>query len=262
MIAPTLRPELLALLAALFLATPVASAQTDAKVAAIAALPTAKIAGATYVVDEGAIVITRTAAKKSVRLHPIAAAVFALADGKTSVSGIREAAQKASGYELDDAAVFGVLDALADADLLVARVSPPGGSSELDLLVMDDGTLGTALVTTVTPGKDAGEADFAKVKVSEQKLKAVQRDRIRKESALKAERPALKLAREELAKKKSELTAARTKESDAKSKKVSEAAVKTAEKDVAAKKVAAESTAKKSSKLRLDEKFSEQSAKK
>lgn len=37
------------------------------------------------------------------RLHPIAAAVYALADGKTSLDVIRKGAEEASGYAIDEA---------------------------------------------------------------------------------------------------------------------------------------------------------------
>lgn len=198
----TIRPELLALLTALFAAAPLASAETvaPAKSAAPAApaasLPTAKTAGVTFAVEGEAVRITDQANKATVRLHPIAAAIYALADGKTTLEAIRKGAEEASGYAIDEATFFAALDALADAKLLVARVTPPGGAStELDLVVLPDGGAGADLVVAVAdaqPGRD----DFAKAKVSESAAKKLVRGRVREESEAKAKLPARKLSEE------------------------------------------------------------------
>lgn len=203
----TLRPELLALFTALFAAAPLASAETVAPAKAAASttapatttvgapLPTAKTDGATFAVDGEAILITNTATKATVRLHPIAAAIYALADGKTSLEAIRKGAEDASGYAIDEATLFAALDALADAKLLVARATPPGGSPEQDLVVLADGAATADLVAVAADAKP-GRDDFAKVKVAESAAKRKLRDRHRDEESVKAKQPLRKKSEE------------------------------------------------------------------
>ena len=84
-----LRPELLALLSALLLASPVALADTPAPGAtAGASLPAARTSELSFSIDEGALLIKDSAASKTFRLHPIAAAVYVLSDGNYLIKAV------------------------------------------------------------------------------------------------------------------------------------------------------------------------------
>lgn len=131
-----------------------------------------KTQGITYAVDGDALFLTDARAQKTYRLHPLAAAVYALADGQKPLAAIRAEAEQSSGLPVDDDTLYAVLDALADADLLVARVTPPG-SSDLGSFVAIDGTPGPALVA-LAPAK-AGTLGLAEARVSEEKEKVVRR---------------------------------------------------------------------------------------
>jgi hypothetical protein len=164
-----LRPELIALLSALLLAAPVAHAADPPAAASAAATPGARTADLSFSIDGGSIVIKDAAAGSSYRLHPVAAAVFVLSDGKTTIADIRKGAANLTGYDVDETTAFAALDALADARLLLARVTPPGGS-DLDLVVLTDGALGTELVASPAP-KEGTKVDTAKLKERENQAK-------------------------------------------------------------------------------------------
>lgn len=251
-----LRPELLALVSALFLAAPAASADEAASAVAPASpLPTAKTADSTFAVDGEALVITT--GKRTVRLHPIAAAIFALSDGKRSIDAIRKGAEEASGYPIDEATVFAALDALADAKLLVARVTPPGAESDLDLVVVADGTDVKDLVAPTTATKEAGTT-WLKQRDNEAKTKKDSFARHKTESDAKAADPALKTSEQARKKSLAELSSARVKqESAVKAKKASS---EDAEK-VTAKRKLSEASAKSERTVRVKQKLKEEEQK-
>ena len=142
----SIHPRVIALLTALFAAVP-ATAYAEAPAATKAeALPTARTEGLSFSVDDDALVLKDESSGKTSRVHVIAAAVFALSDGKTTPAAMRDKLAELTGFTGSDELVFAALDALADANLLQARVTPPG-TSELELVVAPDGTLGSALVT-------------------------------------------------------------------------------------------------------------------
>jgi hypothetical protein len=171
---PPLRPELVAMVL-VALAGPASAEPAPAKPGAAApakATAARKTQGITYAVDGDALFLTDARAQKTYRLHPLAAAVYALADGQKPLAAIRAEAEQSSGLPVDDDTLYAVLDALADADLLVARVTPPG-SSDLGSFVAIDGTPGPALVA-LAPAK-AGTLGLAEARVSEEKEKVVRR---------------------------------------------------------------------------------------
>lgn len=249
-----IRPELLALLSALFLAAPAASAE-DVKAPAVApGLPTAKTTDATFSVEDDAVIVTFTSTKSTVRLHPVAAAVFALSDGKRSVEAIRKEAEELTGYPLDEDTVFGVLDALADAKLLAARVSPPGSESDLDLVLLSDGTAGNELVTA-SPGK--GALEWGKARAQEEAAKVKLRAKRRAESEAKANKLELKKAEMERKKAHKELLLDRKKHESA----VKAGKAKGVDEKLVAKKKSLEQSIKAEGKLRKDEGAVEANAK-
>ncbi len=249
------RPELLALVTAMFLAAPAASAEGPVKaVAPAAALPTAKTADSTFAVDGDALVVTT--GKTSVRLHPIAAAIFALSDGKRSIDAIRKDAEAASGYPIDEATVFAVLDALADAKLLSARVTPPGGESDLDLVVVADGTDAKDLVAPTTAKTAPGE--WLKQKNAEENAKAKTVERHKIESVEKAADQTLKSAVAERKKALASLSDVRLKQESAM--KAKKGNSESAEKVTAQRKVV-ESSAKSERSVRLKQKLKEEEKK-
>lgn len=165
----TLRPQLLALLSALFLATPVAHAQ-QAPAAQAEGAPAARTDGITFTVEGDQLILKDEASGKLYRLHAIAAAVFALSDGKATPAEIRGKLGELTGYAGTDELVFAALDALADAKLLKARVTPPG-TTPLDLVVTPDGLFGTGLVTTATAeGKDLDTKALSKEEARKKSL--------------------------------------------------------------------------------------------
>jgi hypothetical protein len=145
----SIHPRVIALVTALFAAAP-AAAYAEAPAAAKAeALPTARTEGLSFSVDGDALVLKEQSSGKISRLHVIAAAVYSLSDGKTSPAAMRDKLVELTGYVGSDELVFAALDALADAKLLQARVTPPG-TSPLELVVAPDGTLGSELVTAAS----------------------------------------------------------------------------------------------------------------
>lgn len=153
-----------------------------------------KTQGITYAVDGDALLLTDARAQKTYRLHPLAAAVYALADGQKPLAAIRAEAEQSSGLPLDDDALYAVLDALADADLLVARVTPPG-SSDIGSYVAIDGTPGPALVA-LAPAK-AGALALAEARASEEKEKVTRRPGRKLEADKKRADASLMKAQEE-----------------------------------------------------------------
>lgn len=226
------------MLSALFLAAPVASAEEPAKtIVPTSTLPTAKTEGSTFAVEDDAVVVTT--GKSTVRLHPIAAAIFALSDGKRSIDAIRKGAEEATGYPVDEPTVFAALDALADAKLISARVTPPGGETELDLVVVADGTDAKELVAKAT-SKSPG-ADWTKVKASEEKAKRAVSEKHKSEAAEKRTDTKLKAAEEDRKKAFSAYGAGRVKQEQALKAKTAKAGD---EKMLGAQRTAAESAAK------------------
>ena len=180
---PPLSPRLVALLSALLLASPAALAQQPPSDAKASAFPTARTQGLLLAQEDDVLLLRDEAAGKTYRLHPLAAAVFALSDGKTSPADIAARLPEVSGLDSTEEVVFAALDALADAKLLLARVTPPG-SSPIDLVVLSDGVIGSGLVLP-TP-KEIGAQDAKKVRADEMKAKQQVRHEKRQESDAKA----------------------------------------------------------------------------
>jgi hypothetical protein len=188
-----MRPQLLALVSALFLASPAAVAQQPPTDAKATALPSARTEGLSFSVDGDQLLLKDESSGKISRLHPIAAAVFALSDGKTSPAGIQGKLADLTGYTGTDELVFAALDALADAGLLKARVTPPG-TAPLDLVVTPDGLLGSSLVTAATaeskkidPKGISAEEAKKKNLASESAAKAGKQTARKQEEAAKAQ---------------------------------------------------------------------------
>lgn len=201
---PALAPRLVALVTLTFASSALAAdpaAAVKAPAPADPARPSTaqqRTNGITFALENETLLLTDTAASKTFRLHPIAAAVYLLADGTRSLSSLRAEAEAESGLPVDDEALFATLDALADAKLLVARVTPPG-STELAAFVSVDGVSGTDLVT-VTTSSGTASPTVADARQREQRAKS-QHIRVRHEEAeRKKERPELRLAAEERAK--------------------------------------------------------------
>lgn len=201
---PALAPQLVALVTMTFASSALAAdpaAATKAPSAAEPARPSTaqqRTSGITFALDDETLLLTDTAASKTFRLHPIAAAVYLLADGTRSLSALRAEAEAASGLPVDDETLFAALDALADAKLLVSRVSPPG-STELAAFVTVDGVSGTDLVTATTSTGTAA-ATVVEARQSEQRRKAQYLKGRHEEADEKQARPELRLAAEERAK--------------------------------------------------------------
>ncbi|MBS1848989.1 MAG: PqqD family protein, partial [Actinobacteria bacterium] len=83
------------------------------------------------ITDDGAVVVdgdqnTVTA------LGPIAAAVFQLADGTRDQAELLRAVGAQTGEQVEVEVIWSTLDRLADAGLLVERVTPPAGAAFID----------------------------------------------------------------------------------------------------------------------------------
>ncbi len=177
------------------------AAATKAPSAAEPARPSTaqqRTSGITFALDDETLLLTDTAASKTFRLHPIAAAVYLLADGTRTLSSLRAEAEAASGIPVDDETLFAALDALADAKLLVARVSPPG-STELAAFVTVDGVSGTDLVTATTSAGTPAPS-LAEARPREMERKRLHLRSRHEEADQKQQRPELRLAAEERAK--------------------------------------------------------------
>jgi len=146
---PAHRPQLIALLAALLLAGPIVVGQPTPAAAQAAAFPTARVEKLSMSVDGDELILKDEATSQRFRLHPVAAAVFALSNGKTSPAEIGKKIKELTGYSASEETVFAALDALADARLLTARVTPPG-TTPVDLVVLIDGTIGSDLVAATS----------------------------------------------------------------------------------------------------------------
>lgn len=99
-------------------------------------------------------------------LDPVAASVFTHADGSRDVTELvavlRASVEPAASAEL----VWSTLDHLGDAGLLVGRVTPPGGASQVDRRsVLRKGAAGTAAIgagvvfTALIPSAAAAASD-------------------------------------------------------------------------------------------------------
>jgi hypothetical protein len=174
-----------------------ASPTGDPPVAAppAAAAPQARVDGIVVDADatSDALVLTDTVAKKTYRLHPIAAAVYASSDGKTSVEAIAKSVSEGLGSTITADDVWDLCDLLADANLLVARVTPAGlhpGS----FLVLPDGTDANGAVAlqsdTAQKAAPAQSAADRRGKLAKEKDRKVShRDSIRAEEAKKVSDP-------------------------------------------------------------------------
>jgi len=251
---PALRPELVALLV-VSLASPALAEGNPPSPAANAPprAPTAerRTQGIGYAVDGDRFVLTDSRAQKTFRLHPIAAAVYALADGQKPLSAIRAEAEAASGMTTDEETLFAALDALADAGLLVARVTPPG-SVELGSFVAVDGTTGAGLVAATTE-KGRAVAGLAEARESEQKEKSALRVDRARESKMKSEDVAVQRSHEARKKAMNAQTQARADEQRNKeaNQKVSRPLEKKLTDELASAGVRAESAVKSESSLRM-----------
>lgn len=233
---PALAPRLVALVTMTFAssalaAEPAAATKSPAPVdPARPGVAQQRTNGITFALEDETLLLTDTAASKTFRLHPIAAAVYLLADGTRSLSSLRAEAEAASGLPVDDETLFAALDALADAKLLVARVSPPG-STELAAFVTVDGVSGTDLVTATTSGGTASPT-VADARQREERAKSGHIRVRREEAEQKKARPELRLAAEERAKAVGQLRVEASKEEVAKKAKTAtasdEAALRTA----------------------------------
>ena len=76
---------------------------------------------------DGTSLVVRAPGGAEHRLTPVAAAVWAAADGSRTVDELAAVASDRVGCRVDRETVFTALDGLADAGLLVARVAPPAG---------------------------------------------------------------------------------------------------------------------------------------
>jgi hypothetical protein len=61
-------------------------------------------------------------------LHPVTAAVWLSCDGATTVPAMRERIRRELSLDVPESVAWHILDRLADAQLLLFRVSPPGGA--------------------------------------------------------------------------------------------------------------------------------------
>jgi hypothetical protein len=180
---PPLRPEVLALLAAT-LASPAfagdPAAATKGAPQTEPAKPGAPLRklgeNSSLSVQGGDLMFQDNSTLTMYRLHPVAAAVFLLADGQKSLAALRTEAEASSGLPVDEATLFAVLDALADANLLASRVTPPG-SSDLASFVLVDGTIGNALVET---GKGSTAQAARKLKLPDAKVQESAAKQIRR----------------------------------------------------------------------------------
>ena len=112
------------------------------------------------------LVVVDEATNEVVALDPVAACVFRHADGSRDVGQLLAEVQASVDPAADAERVWSTLDRLADAGLLVERVTPPAGRSTLDrrrlLRVGAAGTaaLGTGVVfTSVIPSAAAAASD-------------------------------------------------------------------------------------------------------
>jgi hypothetical protein len=153
--------------------------------------PQARVDGIVVDADatSDALVLTDTVAKKTYRLHPIAAAVYASSDGKTSVEAIAKSVSEGLGSTIAADDVWDLCDLLADANLLVARVTPPGlhpGS----FLVLPDGTDASGAVALQSDAAQKAApaqstADRRGKLAKEKERKASHRESVRSEEATK-----------------------------------------------------------------------------
>ena len=72
-----------------------------------------------------------TAREAGIALERLAAAVLRAADGTRTVAEIALHVSERLGRPIEEESIWSILDALADAKLLVGRVTPPAGATDL-----------------------------------------------------------------------------------------------------------------------------------
>lgn len=255
---PALRPAVIALVTLAFASPAFAdtpAGQGTAAEPAKSAVPQARTSGVTFGIEGGSLVLADSSTTKIFRLHPLAAAVYGLADGQRSLEAIRAGAEASSGLPLDEAGLFAVLDALADANLLVARVTPPG-SADPGSYVAADGTLGSALLEPSTT-KGAPEPTLASARMKEESRKVIERPERARESSAKRDDTQVQRAREQTAKARESESRVRRDalgaSSEASKKQINRPAAPMQDAAVAAAKLRSEQLAKSESKVRRSE---------
>ena len=137
-------------------------------------------------------------AGQSVRVDAMAARVFALCDGLSSPAEIRERMAREQGAPFEGERVWRALDALADAGLLVARVTPPASPPT---------SARRAFFTRTLPGAAAGlgvTPAFARTAEQSQKLQTESESKAQvkaqEQDSKKAQEQSLKVAQESVSK--------------------------------------------------------------
>jgi|GEM_PF-5505509 len=158
----------------------------------VAGAPQARVEGVVVDADatSDALVLTDTVAKKTYRLHPIAAAVYASSDGKTSVEAIAKSVSEGLGSTITTDDVWDLCDLLADANLLVARITP-AGLHPGNFLVLPDGTDASGAVALQSDAAQKAVpaqsmADRRGKLMKEKDRKASHRESVRTEEATKS----------------------------------------------------------------------------
>jgi hypothetical protein len=169
--------------------------------------PKAKSDGLTAMQVADALIVLDPSGGEITRLDNLAAQVWQLADGATSVDAIARDLSAATDSSYDNEFVWSVLDSLADWGLLEARVTPPAGNRSrrgvLKDVVVRGGLIGMAIAA-------APAAAFA-TELSEEEARkhpeAAAREAAEKRSELATEQSIKRtdFAAREAAKKKSEL---------------------------------------------------------
>jgi hypothetical protein len=108
-----------------------------------------------------------------VALEPLAAEILRAADGTRTVKQIALAVSEHSHRSVSEESVWSILDALADAKLLVERVTPPAGVTEVSRRSVLRAWGAAAAVAAIAPiaAPRAAEATLADDKANEQQAK-------------------------------------------------------------------------------------------
>ncbi len=114
-------------------------------------------------------------------LHPVTAAVWLSCDGATTVPAMRDRIGRELSLDVPESVAWHILDRLADAQLLLFRVSPPGGAMAIppdSQLATEYGFTASNLLVTreaprpVTPVCAPSDGELATVRAMELQAKA------------------------------------------------------------------------------------------
>jgi hypothetical protein len=149
--------------------------------AAVLTNPVARFHRMQLSIVSDSLVVVDTERGSEHTLHPVTAAVWLSCDGATTVTAMRERIGRELSLDVPESVAWHILDRLADAQLLLFRVSPPGGAMAVppdSQLATEYGFTAANLLVTreaprpITPVCAPSDGELAAVRAMELQAKA------------------------------------------------------------------------------------------